>query len=87
MNVSIDPELRKKIEEKVTSGRYATPEDVLHAGLAALEQQESFGDFGPGELDALIAEAEQSIRDQGTLDGDQALQERRQRRGRPETQE
>ena len=80
MNVSVRRELQKFIEEKVSSGQYATPEEVVQAGLAALRQQESFGDFEPGELASLIAEGEQSLRTAETLDADDALATRRARR-------
>ena len=55
MDVSLDPELLKLIDEHIRSGRYATADEVMQAGLGALLQQESFGDFAPGELDALLA--------------------------------
>ena len=37
-------------------------------------------DFKPGELDALIAEGERSIQEEGTIDGEQFFKERRKRR-------
>jgi Arc/MetJ-type ribon-helix-helix transcriptional regulator len=33
MNLSLDPEVQKLIDERVKSGRYATPEDVVAAAL------------------------------------------------------
>ena len=80
MNISLDPELQKIIDERVTSGRYATPEDVLAAALTTLNQQEQAGDFAPGELDEFLAEGERSVQQEGTLDGDEAFQQRRERR-------
>jgi putative addiction module CopG family antidote len=80
MNLSLNPEIQKFIDERVKSGAYATPEDVVAAALLTLEQQEWLGDFAPGELDLLLAKGEQSIASDGTLDGDQAFQIRRERR-------
>lgn len=63
MNVTIRPDIQAFVDEKIRSGQYATPEDVIRAGLVALQQHESFGDFVPGELDELIAEGERSLGD------------------------
>ncbi len=80
MNLFLDPELQKLIDERVKSGRYASAEDVIAAALLSLDQQESFGDFATGELDGLLAEGEGSIREQGSLDGEEAARLRRERR-------
>ena len=82
MNVSLRPDLQRFIEQKVSSGQYATPDEVVQAGLAALKQQESFGEFEPGELSALVAEGEQSLREFEALDADDALMARRARRSK-----
>lgn len=80
MNLSLNPEMQKFIEERVKSGKYASPEDVIAAALLTLDQQESFGDFAAGELDSLLCEGEESITRDGLLDGDQSYLLRRQRR-------
>lgn len=80
MTIQLTPKIRKLVEKRVKTGQYATPQDVIAAGLAALEQQESSGDFAPGELCELIAEGEESIRKEGLLDGEDALRMRRRRR-------
>jgi putative addiction module CopG family antidote len=77
MSVPIRADLQKLIDEQIRSGQYATPEDVIRAGLLALEQHESFGDFAPDELEALIAEGEQSVTESGTLDAEEAYRTRR----------
>jgi putative addiction module CopG family antidote len=79
MNLSLGKAEQRAIEQRVRAGKYASPEDVVRAGLAALEQQESFGDFAPGELDALLAEGERSIRREGTVDAAKVFGEIRQR--------
>ena len=68
------------IDRKLKSGEYDSAEDVVRAGLSALQQQELFGDFRSGELDKLIQEGERSISERGTLDADEALADRRVRR-------
>jgi antitoxin ParD1/3/4 len=80
MNLALNPELEKLIDERLKTGKYATAEDVVAAALLSLDQQERFGDFEPGELNQLLAEGERSIEQEGTLDGDVAYQQRRDRR-------
>lgn len=80
MNVSLSPEMQRYVDEKVRSGQYSRPEDVIHAGLGSLISQENFGDFAPGELDKLLAEGEQSVGQAGWLDGEDEFQKRRARR-------
>lgn len=82
MKLALDPEVQKLIAERVESGKYASPEDVIAAALVVLDQQERFGDFAPGELSALLAEGEASIAAEGTLSGEDAYQQRRGRRHR-----
>ncbi|HEY9773881.1 MAG TPA: type II toxin-antitoxin system ParD family antitoxin [Planktothrix sp.] len=80
MDLSLDPEIQKLIDERIKSGRYATPEDVVAAALLTLDQQDWLGDFAPGEIDLLLSDGEQSIANDGTLDGDEAFKARRARR-------
>ena len=80
MNVSLKPDVQKLIDERVNSGRYASPEEVLEAAVLALDQLENFGDFEAGELDRLLAEGERSIEQEGTQDGDDAFRLRTERR-------
>ena len=80
MNLALKPDVQELIDERVTSGKYATPEDVVAAAILALDQQEQFGDFAAGELAELLAEGERSIAQEGTLDGDEAYQRRCQQR-------
>lgn len=80
MNLSLNPDVQKLIDERIKSGLYATPEDVVAAALLSLDQQEWLGDFSSAELDALLAEGERSITREGTLDGNRAFQLRRKRR-------
>jgi Arc/MetJ-type ribon-helix-helix transcriptional regulator len=67
------------IEERVRRGKYRSPEDVVAAALAQLDQQEKSGDFGASELDQLLLQDEQGGVD---LDGEQVLNELRELRER-----
>jgi len=80
MKLTLKPNVQKLIDKRVQSGEYASPEDVVAAAVLTLAQQEELGDFAAGELDALLAKGEQSIRQHGTLDGDEAYKARRKRR-------
>ncbi len=80
MNLSLEPDVQKFIDERVNSGKYSTPEEVVAAAIMALDQQEQFGDFEAGELDNLLAEGERSIEQDGTLDGEEAFRLRVERR-------
>jgi antitoxin ParD1/3/4 len=79
MQLSLPPEIQKLIEERVRSGRYHSAEDVVAAAVTNLDQQESVGDFSPGELDTLLDEGERSG---PPLDGEQVLAELRELRQR-----
>ncbi len=82
MNLSLSTGLQKWINDRVQSGQYATPEDVVAAALLSLDQQERMSDFTAGELDELLGEGERSIEQGGTLDGEEAHRQRRERRGK-----
>jgi putative addiction module CopG family antidote len=80
MNLSLDPKVKRLIDERVKAGMYATPEDVVAAAMRTLDQHERFAEFEPGELDDLLAEGEKSIEQEGTLDGEEAFRRRMERR-------
>ena len=79
MNLSLDAESQKFIEERVKAGGYPSPEDVVRSALAVLKQQEQWGDFAPGELERLLAEGEESIEREGTIDGEEVFADLRRR--------
>jgi Arc/MetJ-type ribon-helix-helix transcriptional regulator len=78
MTPFLSAQTRQLIEDRMKRGGYASPDDVVAAALASLDQHERFGDFEPGELDRLLAEGEA---DGDFLDGAEALAARRRRRG------
>ena len=72
MNLSLPPQIRELIEQRVRSGKYRSIEDVVAAAVSTLEQQEQAGEFAPGELEALIEDGEGSGE---ALDGEQVFRE------------
>ena len=79
MKLSLPPKTQKLIEQRVRSGKYRTPEDVVSAAMAQLAQQEQLGDFSTGELNRLLAAGESSGK---ALDGEQVFDELRSQRHR-----
>ncbi len=80
MNLAISPKLQELIEQRLRSGRYATPEDVVAAALHSLDQEEKLGEFEAGEFEGLLDEGENSGQ---ALDGEQVLAEIRNLRSCP----
>jgi len=78
MKLSLSPRFVKVLKKRMKRGGYASPEDALLAGLASLEQQEEFGVFKEGELDALIADGEADIANDEVEDAGQVFAELRQ---------
>src|SRR4051812_43098543 len=77
MHLTLSPETQKLIDDRVKTGKYSTPEDVVAAAVANLAQQETFGDFAPGWLNELLAEGGPDIGRDDVLDLDQAFTELR----------
>jgi putative addiction module CopG family antidote len=77
MNVALKPELEKFVQDQVKAGRFASPAEVLEAGLARLMLDP------PDELDAAdlaaIDESEEQIARGEDLDWKAASQELRRR--------
>ncbi len=60
MNLHLDPVVEAQIETRVKAGGYDSAGAVVAAAMNALSEVEEFGDFGPGELETLLAEGEAS---------------------------
>jgi Arc/MetJ-type ribon-helix-helix transcriptional regulator len=82
MSITLSKKVNQMIDDRVKSGMYRTPQDVVLAAFASLEQQERVGDFAPGELDKLLAVADEEIDRGELLDGEAAFRERRRLRKR-----
>ena len=79
MNVTLPPRIQKFIDDRVNTGAYRTAEDVISAAVENFQQNESFGDFAHGELDALLAQGERDIQAGDVLDGEVVFAELRRR--------
>jgi putative addiction module CopG family antidote len=79
MNVALPAKFRKLIDDRVRSGKYGSVEDVVKAALTTLDQNDRFGDFARGELDALIKEGEASLKRDGPIPAESVFKEIRQR--------
>jgi putative addiction module CopG family antidote len=71
----LSPRMQRFVQEKVSTGSYASSDQVIEAALASLEQQEKAGDFAPGELDELCAVGEADIERGEVFDGEQTFDE------------
>jgi putative addiction module CopG family antidote len=78
MTVKLSPKLATMVRKRVKAGQYESPEAVVSSAMRALVNAEKSGDFAPGELDKLIEEGERSIREEGTIPGEQVFEEIRQ---------
>ena len=73
MTILLPPDLQQLVDEKVRVGPYSTPEDLVRAALAHFVQ---YGDdFGPGELDRLLAVGTAAIEQRNVHDGDAVFEE------------
>lgn len=61
MNVTLSGKMQQFVDEKLKAGRYSTPQDVVHAGLAALMQQEDLETLSIEELEAIYPELRQKV--------------------------
>ena len=79
MQVTLTQEAQRLVEQKLKSGRYSTAEEVVLAGLLAL-LREGRDEFEAGELQRLLAVANEQIDRGDTSDGEEFLEEFRQLR-------
>jgi antitoxin ParD1/3/4 len=89
MAISLSPETQRMIEEGMKQRGYASADDLVRAGLALLNRQAATGDFEPGELDGLIAQAEAEFERGEGIAADEVFAEIRQmsrdfRKSRPD---
>lgn len=75
MDITLSPGMQEFVDRKLREGAYETPEQIVEAGLASLQQQERYGDFAPGELDALLAVGEADIEAGRVYDGEEVFKE------------
>ena len=75
MNLVLSEDTQKLLEERMKKGGYRTAEDAVRAGLAYLKQFEGQDEFAPGELAALLAEADAEIEKGNLIDGEEVFRE------------
>jgi putative addiction module CopG family antidote len=75
--MTLSPMTRKLIAARMQRGGYASAEETVRAALASLEQQQSAGEFEPGELRRLLEEGENSG---PSIDGKRVFRELRELR-------
>ena len=83
MSHFLSEQTRQSIEDRMKRSGYASPDAVVAAALASLDQHERFGDFEAGELNHLLVEGESGG---DFLDGAEALAARRRRRAAKDTE-
>jgi putative addiction module CopG family antidote len=64
MNLSLNPDVQRFIEEKVRAGQFATPEDVVHTAIARLQSDEAI-ELDDEELAAIEEGLAQADRGEG----------------------
>jgi antitoxin ParD1/3/4 len=72
MNLSLNPELESFIQQEITNGKYATPDEVIEAALHLLNRRNSYDRWAIeiGEkIDVAVAQID---RGEG-LDGDEVF--------------
>jgi antitoxin ParD1/3/4 len=55
MKISLNTQMQRFVDEKVKSGQYATPDEVVNSALAVLRAQETESAEDSAELRRLIA--------------------------------
>jgi Arc/MetJ-type ribon-helix-helix transcriptional regulator len=80
MNIALNAETQRLIEEQMKRDEYPTADDLIRAGLESLQDRHNSEEFDEGELDRLLAEGEQGG---PPLDGEQVLAELGELRTRP----
>jgi putative addiction module CopG family antidote len=83
MTLKLPADIAQFIENRMRSGKYASPQEVVRAGLQLLENRDepnATDEFVPGEWDRLLAEAE----DGNDMSLDEAIVRRQAERGASE---
>jgi putative addiction module CopG family antidote len=52
MSIDLKPEDQKKVDELVSSGRFESAADALHAGLEAIEEDDEWKDYARDRITA-----------------------------------
>jgi antitoxin ParD1/3/4 len=60
MNILLQPDVQKFVEEKVKSGQYASPEEAVNLLLTHVRQQE---ELSPQDIEEVRSEIDRGIRE------------------------
>jgi antitoxin ParD1/3/4 len=75
MTIQLSAEQEKLIQDRVKSGEYSSPEDLISAAIARLVQDERL--FKGGELDALLKVGTDELDRGEMLDGEKVFEDLR----------
>jgi Arc/MetJ-type ribon-helix-helix transcriptional regulator len=84
MKLILGSDAEQIIQEQLRTRKFSDAQAVVLAGLKSLLAGAP-DEFEKGEMQTLLAEGEESIEKEGTLDADEALQARRARRQHPKS--
>ena len=70
MSIVLHPETERLLQEELKKSGYSSVDELVRAGVAALELH---GDFEAGEMDRLLAEGEADIAAGRLVDGEEAF--------------
>jgi Arc/MetJ-type ribon-helix-helix transcriptional regulator len=70
MNIALDPTLERLVDDFMRSGRYGSPTEIVNRALLLMRELEGGPDLRPEDVHRLISEGLNSIRDEGTVDGE-----------------
>jgi Arc/MetJ-type ribon-helix-helix transcriptional regulator len=71
MNITLNPEVQKLIDDEVKSGRYSDPAEFLNIAVQQFVTARDQGqEFSPEEVDKLVAEGLEDLDENGGIDGE-----------------
>ena len=73
MTVDLSPETQRLVEERMKAHGFASADEAIRAAFLCWDQSADFGDFAPGELESMIAEAEEEFRREGGLTREEVI--------------
>ena len=79
MNISLTPELEQIVTQKVNSGLYTTPLEVIHEALRALDNRDASHQAWIEEVSAQVTAGLAQLRRGEGISGDQVFEELRQK--------
>lgn len=85
MNVTLTPELEEFIENKISTGRYQSPTEVIAAGLKPLDEKEGKPSFMVSSIEELHQKLDDSLAslergEYGTLTADELIASAREKK-------